>query len=954
MIVQRRLRLWVKCPPWTKELISLFALLMLLAGCGSDGDDGRDGAAGADGYTAPKNVILFIGDGMHKEHELATSRYFYGNESGLVWQDQSEFPYQNYVTTWDVTTYNNYAGEASGASYDPDNFTAKYGYDLLKAGLSTAAKDEYFLAGAATDSASAGTAMATGVKTDAGNIAWTTGDPVGGELTTIGEYYRTRGGRYGVVSTVEFSHATPASFASHNVNRNNYQQIAHEIVAETRPDVVIGAGHPDFVGSDRYVAQADYTAIKADTEYVFVEKTTSVDGGTALLAAADSAVTQGKKLFGLFGSTQIATPLVTDTPDAPTFSNADETDPLLAESTEAAIKVLSQNGNSFFLMVEQGDIDWSNHANNFSGMVGGVIDLDRAVAKAAAMVENGDNGLSWNNTLVMVTSDHGNSYLRFNSALALGAGDLPSQDGSSYPDGEVFYGSGSHTNELVSLYAKGAGVDYLNGRQGVLNRGTDLLDNTDVYRAAKNAADLGYNVILFIGDGMQKAHEIAGSRYMYGTDAGLSFHNFDFTGYVTTWDVDTYNSYAAARHELGYAAATLLDQLDCRAGYDPAVAGGLPYPLIDTYLLAHATDSASAGTAISTGIKTDDGNISWASGDAADGMLQNVIDKVWGQRAGATGVVSTVEFSHATPATFSSHNINRNNYGEISEDVIFNVRPDVVIGAGHPAYNGTAAEPNYRYITKAAYQAIAADSEYVFVEKTPGGNGGTNLLAAADEAAAKGKKLFGLFGAAQIATPLVTDTPGSPSFNKADSEDPSLAESTTAALKVLSQDPAGFFLMVEQGDIDWSNHANNFSGMIGGVEDLEQAVKTAIDYVEQPGDQIDWSNTLLIVTSDHGNSFLRVNRALKPGLGDLPTQQEAPTECSYAYCGSYIYPDGDVFYATGGHTNELVSLYAKGYAAADLFEKYQGRMYPDVATRVIDNTDIFKVMAEFFGITLDQ
>ena len=71
--------------------------------------------------------------------------------------------------------------------------------------------------------------------------------------------------------------------------------------------------------------------------------------------------------------------------------------------------------------------------------------------------------MTWGNTLLIVTSDHGNSYLR--TVKPLGAGDLPSQTGvgpSSYPGGEVTFGSGSHTNELVRLYAKGAGVGHLN------------------------------------------------------------------------------------------------------------------------------------------------------------------------------------------------------------------------------------------------------------------------------------------------------------------------------------------------------------------------------------------------------------------------------------------------------------------------------------------------------------
>jgi alkaline phosphatase len=936
--------------------------LAALIGCGSDGDNGANGLSGTDGYTVPKNVILFIGDGMHEEHEAAAGRYFYGDEEGMLWKDTSVFPYSGYATTWDISAYNGYAADEGADEYSADSFDPSIGFNLIKAGASSMVKDKYFLdsstGASATDSASAGTAMSTGKKTDAGNIAWETGDPAGGELELIGEYYKSvnAGSKYGVVSTVEISHATPAAFSSHNVYRNNYTEIANEIITTTQPDVVIGAGHPTFVGSNTYIAAVDYAAIQVDPTYTFVERTVGFDGGDALLAAATAAVGGNTKLFGLFGATQIATPTVTDTPDAPTFANTNEEDPLLSESTEAAVRVLSQSTGTggFFLMVEQGDIDWSNHANNYSGMVGGVIDLHYAVEKAEELIDAGLNGMDWDNTTIIVTSDHGNSYMRFNSALAPGMGDLPTQTANggsfTYDDGDVYYGTGGHTNELVSIYAKGADVSRFESLLGSHYSGAQILDNTDINKVSKYAADNGRNVILFIGDGMQKAHEIAGSRYLTGEDEALSFNDFEFQSFVTTWDVDTYNSYAAVKGEMNYAAAVYANQVDYSIGYNPAIAGSLPYPLIDNYMLAHATDSASAGTAMATGVKTDDGNIGWSTGDPADGQLLNISDKVRSQRDGAYGVVSTVEFTHATPASFSSHNVNRNNYGEISEEVVNVTRPDVVIGAGHPDYVGS-----FNYITEEAYNAISADSEYVFVEKTDGENGGETLLAAAETAAVQGKKLFGLFGATQIATPLVTDNPGSPTFEKADDEDPSLAESTLAALTVLSTNPAGFFLMVEQGDIDWSNHANNYAGMVGGIMDLENAVKEAIDFVDQPGDNIDWSNTLIIVTSDHGNSYLRTNRALAPGLGDLPAQEAFTGTCPDGeYCGSFVYPDGEVYYGSGGHTNENVSVYAKGYAAETLFGKYAGSSYPSVATELIDNTQIFKVMAEFMEITLDQ
>src|SRR5687767_15093503 len=61
------------------------------------------------------------------------------------------------------------------------------------------------------------------------------------------------------------------------------------------------------------------------------------------------------------------------------------------------------------------------------------------------------------------------------------------------------------------------------------------------------------NVIIVIGDGMQLAHEVATSRYLYGTDDGLSFHSLPTRLFKTTWDVNVYNSRASS---LGVAKYT--------------------------------------------------------------------------------------------------------------------------------------------------------------------------------------------------------------------------------------------------------------------------------------------------------------------------------------------------------------------------------------------------------------
>ncbi|NTV67193.1 MAG: hypothetical protein HGB06_05820 [Chlorobaculum sp.] len=461
--------------------------------------------------------------------------------------------------------------------------------------------------GSATDSASAGTAMATGRKTVDGNIAWERTDSAGGEIETIAETLRgDLGYAIGVASTVPFSHATPATFVSHDVNRNNYWDISDEILFNVQPEVVIGGGYNSsyFAKAVKSVGNVDrdlddngyndeYDAFVNDTdgtEYVFVSRATGEDGGDTLAAAAATVdLSAGEKLFGLYGTSggNFEYYNLSDTPGTVTItrSTGDATptvdeDPTLAEVTNVSLSVLNQDADGFFIMIEQGDIDWSNHSNYYEDMVGGVYDLEMAVTEAENYVASGEYGINWSNTLVIVTSDHSNSYLRAQEAL--GEGDLPRQSGKSYPDGEVTYGTGGHTNELVTVSARGAGATYFGELAGDIYAGTEIIDNTQIYTAMMNAAtEAGAeHIILFIGDGMNVEHEIAGSRYLYGEDFGLTWHDWGtlsdgWTGYATTWDVTAYNQYAAAAGAASYTEASY----DPLIGYDPAQGGQTPYPV---------------------------------------------------------------------------------------------------------------------------------------------------------------------------------------------------------------------------------------------------------------------------------------------------------------------------------------------------------------------------------------
>jgi alkaline phosphatase len=219
------------------------------------------------------------------------------------------------------------------------------------------------------------------------------------------------------------------------------------------------------------------------------------------------------------------------------------------------------------------------------------------------------------------------------------------------------------------------------------------------------------------------------------------------------------------------------------------------------------------------------------------------------------------------------------------------------------------------------------------------------LTAAADTAVRENKKLFGLYGGTggNFESPVPVDNPGAPQVNIGSEENPWLADCVDATLKVLSNNDNGFFVMFEQGDIDWANHALDYARMVGCTYDLDKAVKAAVAFVNKPGDDIHWGNTLMIVTSDHSNSYMRLDPVKTLGKGDLPAQVPFAVDPVYGpQFNNGSYTGGEVTYQKGEHTNELVTLSAGGSHAFSFYDEFEGKWYP--GTRIVDNTHIYHVM----------
>ena len=179
--------------------------------------------------------------------------------------------------------------------------------------------------------------------------------------------------------------------------------------------------------------------------------------------------------------------------------------------------------------------------------------------------------------------------------------------------------------------------------------------------------------------------------------------------------------------------------------------------------------------------------------------------------------------------------------------------------------------PGNVWITTDDLKAIDAASggKYVVSLRTAGVNGKERLARNARDAADAGKRLFGFYGIGRNKGHLPYQTadgdyhpaPGNSLlaefYTSAErDENPTLADMTSAALTVLEKNARGFWLMVEAGDVDWANHDNNIDNSIGAVNSGDAAVKTITDWVEHHSN---WSESLLIVTADHGH-YLVIER----------------------------------------------------------------------------------------------
>jgi alkaline phosphatase len=358
------------------------------------------------------------------------------------------------------------------------------------------------------------------------------------------------------------------------------------------------------------------------------------------------------------------------------------------------------------------------------------------------------------------------------------------------------------------------------------------------------------------------------------------------------------------------------------------------------YVSKGYTDSAAAATAMSTGVKTYKGAIGL---DPNKLPVKHVVEFAE-QRGKATGVLTSVQFSHATPAGFVAHNTNRGNYEEIAREMIYNSALEVIMGCGHPEYDDDGqptGHKEYKYVGGKETWEDLKDGEVIGGDADDDGSRDkwTVVHDAADiwalmdgptpkrviAIAKKHKTLQQKRGGNAKAQPFEVPFNG---------DVPTLAEMTAAAINILDDDPDGFFLMIEGGAVDWAAHDNQSGRLIEEQIDFNRAVEQVTKWVAESST---WLETLVIVTADHECGYLT-----GPDSGE---RGERPVWNPVKNNGAHKVPDME--WHSSSHTNSLVPFYAIG-AGADLFHRFAERTDP-VRGRYLDNTSIHKVLTGLFG-----
>tara|TARA_B100000315_G_C14519719_1_gene560940 strand:- start:101 stop:1285 length:1185 start_codon:yes stop_codon:yes gene_type:complete len=269
-------------------------------------------------------------------------------------------------------------------------------------------------------------------------------------------------------------------------------------------------------------------------------------------------------------------------------------------------------------------------------------------------------------------------------------------------------------------------------------------------------------------------------------------------------------------------------------------------------------DSANTASSMATGVKTHRGGIGV---DENDNPVKTVLE--WAEEIGmSTGLVATSSIAHATPASFVAHIDKRSKYEEIALQMAHS-DVDVMLGGGKDHFSGEPLK--------------------IFSKK------GGLVINEFDKSLDTEKPLLGLFADSHFRSAV-------------EDREVKTLDMTRLAVKLLEKNSKGFFLMVEESQVDFAGHANNSEYMSAELASLNSVLRFCLDY------QKEHPSTLVLFTADHETGGMSVEDTSEGAL--------------------------DIQFTTGHHTANMIPVFAIGPGA----EAFSG---------VYDNTDIGKQLIYF-------
>ncbi len=247
----------------------------------------------------------------------------------------------------------------------------------MRAYMDTASADSMV-----TDSAAGSSSWGGGVRVK--NGALNVG-PDGTAYKPILQKFKDGGKAVGCVTTVPITHATPAGFCVSTKSRGSQEDIA-TMYLDLEFDVMMGGG-TEFFSAEKRKDKLDLFADFAKSGIQVARTKAEMDN-----------CKMGIPMLGVFHEDGLPYTL-----DQKADTGLISSIPTLADMTRKAIAQLSKNPKGFVLQVEGGKVDWGAHANDLGALIYDQIAFDDAIGVAIEFAEKN------NDTLVVITTDHGNA-----------------------------------------------------------------------------------------------------------------------------------------------------------------------------------------------------------------------------------------------------------------------------------------------------------------------------------------------------------------------------------------------------------------------------------------------------------------------------------------------------------------------------------------------------------------